>query len=144
MLRQRLLTELKLAMKAQDRLRLEAVRYLLALMQNAEIDKHGEVTDEELIKITRSEIKKRREAIDQIRKGGREELAQEEEAKVKVLEEFLPEGMSEVEIEKIVDQVIGESEERDFGKVMKLAMQKVAGRVEGKVVSEVVRRKLGS
>lgn len=142
MLRQKLLTDLKLAMKARDRLRLEAVRYLLALIQNAEIDKHGEVTDEELMKITRSEIKKRQEAIDQIRKGGRGELVQEEEAKVKVLAEFLPEQMGEGEISKLVDQIIGESAEKDFGRIMKQVMERVAGRAEGKIVAEVVKRKL--
>lgn len=144
MLRQKLLTELKLAMKARNRLRLEAVRYLLALIQNAEIDKHGEVTDEELMKITRSEIKKRREAL-RLAQGKLGEKGkkwvEDEEAKIKVLQEFLPEQMGEREIEKIIDQIISESGERDFGKVMKLVMQQVAGRAEGKVVAEVVKRK---
>lgn len=91
MLRTKLTDELKMAMRAQDRVRLEALRYLWALVKNAEIDKHGELGDEEIVKLAQGEVKKRREAIGQIRAGGREDLVQEEEAKLKVLVEFLPE-----------------------------------------------------
>ncbi|OGY16708.1 MAG: hypothetical protein A2784_02280 [Candidatus Chisholmbacteria bacterium RIFCSPHIGHO2_01_FULL_48_12] len=140
MLREKIFEELKLAMKMRDKVRLAAVRYVLALVKNAEIDAKRELEDSEVVKIVSGEVKKRKEAIEMMK--GREDLVAEEEAKVKVLEEFLPEQMGEGEISKVVDQVIGESGERDFGKVMKLVMQQVAGRAGGKLVSEVVRRKL--
>lgn len=97
-LRQKITEELKTAMKAQDRLRLDAIRYVLALVKNAEIDVKRELEDSEVIKVIRGEVKKRQEAIGLIRRGGREELAREEEAKVKVLQEFLPEVMGEVRV----------------------------------------------
>jgi uncharacterized protein len=81
--------ELKAAMKAQAKLRLDAVRYVLALVKNAEIDAKRELEDSEVIKIVRGEVKKRKEAMEMMK--GREDLMAEEEAKVKVLEEFLPE-----------------------------------------------------
>ena len=142
MLRTELTEKLKAAMKAQDKIRLEALRYVLALVKNAEIDKHAELTDEELVKLVASEVKKRKEAIEQIRGGGREELAVEEEAKVKVLQEFLPEQMSDAEVEKMVGEVIAAGT-GDFGGVMKAVMGEVAGRADGKLVAEIVKRRLG-
>lgn len=142
MIKDQIIARMKQALKAQERLSLEAVRYALALIQNAEIDNRGELTDEQVIKLLQGEVRKRKEAIDQIRAGGREDLVQEEEAKVKVLQEFLPEGMGEGEISKLVDQIIGESAEKDFGRIMKQVMERVAGRAEGKIVAEVVRGKL--
>src|SRR3990167_3157301 len=108
MLRDKLMAELTAAMKAQDKVRLEALRYVLALMKNAEIDKHAELTDEELVKLVGSEVKKRKEALRLAQGKLGEKVRQwvgEEEAKLKVLMEWLPEQMSQAEIEKIVDEV---------------------------------------
>ena len=77
--------EVKAAMRAQDRVRLDALRYLLSLVKNAEIDKHEELNDEEITKLIQSEIKKREKAIEMISKAKREDLVVEEKAKVKVL-----------------------------------------------------------
>lgn len=142
-LRQKITEGLKLAMKAQDKLRLDAIRYVLALVKNAEIDVKRELEDSEVIKIIRGEVKKRQEAIGLIRGGGREELAREEEAKVKVLQEFLPEEMNEEEIGNLVNKVIGESGTKEFGAIMREVMQQAAGRAEGKLVAEVVKERLG-
>lgn len=141
MIKDQLVDELKQAMRARDKLRLEALRYGLSLIKNAEIDKRSELIDEEMVKILRSEVKKRKEAIEQIRGGGREELAKEEEAKVEVLQEFLPKGLSQTEVEKVVDEVMvgGMS---DFGGAMKVVMGKLAGRADGAMVAAIVKRKL--
>jgi uncharacterized protein YqeY len=141
MLRQRITDQLKEAMKAKDKTRLEALRYLLSLVKNKEIDKKGELTDEEIVTVAQSEIKKRKEAIELFRKGGREELVTEEEEKLKVLAEFLPEQMSKEEIERKVDEIISGGT-KDFGAVMKAVMGEIKGKADGKLVSEVVRERL--
>ena len=141
MIKDQLVDKLKQAMKAQDKLRLEALRYGLSLIKNSEIDKHGELTDEEVVKILRSEVKKRDEAIEQFKLGGRQDLVIEEQAKVMVLKELLPAAMSEAEVEKVVDEVMvgGMS---DFGGAMKAVMGKLAGRADGAIVAAMVKRKL--
>lgn len=143
MLRAKIYEQLISAMKAQEKVKLEALRYLWSLIKNVEIDAKHELTDEEVMKVIGSEVKKRKESIEQIRGGGREELAQEEEAKLKVLQEFLPEQMGEEEISALVNQIIGESAEKDFGSIMRQVMAKAAGKADGRTVSEIVRQKLG-
>lgn len=142
-LRQKITEELKTAMKAQDKLRLDAIRYVLALVKNAEIDVKRELEDSEVIRVIRGEVKKRREAVELIRQGGREDLAQEEEAKMAVLQEFLPEQMNEEEIGNLVNKVIGELGTKDFGAIMREVMQQAAEKADGKLVAEVVKERLG-
>jgi len=141
MLRDKLTDQMKQAMKAKDVLRLSALRYLMSLVKNKEIDKKSELTDEEVMGLVKTEVKKRREAVEQFKKGGRDDLVAEEEEKIKVLEEFLPEQMSREEIEKVVEKVRGDVD--DFGQVMGKVMNEVKGKADGKLVSEVVKNKLG-
>ena len=141
MLRNNISSQIKEAMKAQEKERLEALRYLWSLIQNAEIDEKGELGDDKVIKIVQTEVKKRKEAVEQMRKGGRDELVKTEEAKIKVLEAFLPEQMGEEEIEKIVDEVMSRGE-KDFGKIMGQVMAKLKGKADGKMVGEIVKKKL--
>ena len=142
MLRDKLMEELKTAMKARDKVRLDALRYVLSLVKNAEIDKKADLNDEEVMKLIQSEVKKRREAIEQMKVGGREDLVKIEEDKLKVLGEFLPEQMSEGEIERIVSEAVSTGES-NFGGIMRLVIEQVRGRAGGKLVAEIVKRKLG-
>lgn len=132
-----------LAMKAKDTVRLEAIRYLWSMIRNAEIDKKSELSDEEVIKLIGTEVKKRKEAIEQMKSGGRAELVVSEEGKLQVLMEFLPEQMSESELSELVNQIISEQQTKDFGVIMREVMKKAQGKADGKVVSELVRQKLG-
>ena len=147
------MAELTAAMKAQDKVRLEALRYVLALMKNAEIDKHAELTDEELVKLVGSEVKKRKEALRlpsiALRASAQGKLGEkvrqwvdEEEAKLKVLMEWLPEQMSQAEIEKIVDEVMAGGGS-DFGSAMRAVMGRGAGRADGRQGAEAGKRESG-
>lgn len=135
------------AMKAQEKLKLEALRYLWSLVKNEEIEVKGELNDEQVVKVVASEVKKRREALRlaQGKLSDKIELwIREETEKLRVLEAFLPAQMSREEISELVNQLISESGEKDFGKLMGLVMKKAVGKADGKVVSEVVREKLAS
>jgi len=142
MLKDTLTEEMKTAMKARAAERLGVIRMMLAAIKNAEIDK-GELDDDATIAVLKSERKKMRDAIDQFKSAGRDELVAEETEKLKVMEEFLPEEMSREEIEKIVSQVITEAEDKNFGKIMGQAMAKTKGQADGNLVQEVVKEKLG-
>ncbi len=143
MLRDEIQKSMISAMKAHDTVRLDALRYLWSLIKNAEIDAKRELEDNEVIKVTGTEVKKRKEAIELMKQGGRDDLALSEEDKLRVLQEFLPEQMSEEEVEKIVDEVLAGGAS-DFGRVMGQVMGRTAGKADGKVVSDIVRKKLSN
>jgi len=134
-------------MKAQDKVRLESLRFLWSLIKNKEIDEKKELSDEQVMEVVKSEVKKRKEALEQMRGGDRVDAVKVEEEKLKVVEEFMPEQMGEEEIEKIVDEVMGHPSLKlrngaDFGKVMGMVMGKTRGQADGKMVANVVKKKL--
>lgn len=133
------------AFKSKQENVVSTLRMVKAALKNKEIEQGKELKDEEVEKIISSEIKKRRDSIIEYKKGERNDLAKKEEEEIDILNKYLPEELSDKEIDKIVDKVIkelGEVNQRDFGKVMGLTMRKVAGRANGDRVSEVVLRKL--
>jgi uncharacterized protein YqeY len=137
--------ELKEAMKARDAPRRDALRLILNALRAAEKELQRPLHDEEELQVLQRERKRRQEAIEAFRAGGREEQAQAEEAELDVLEEFMPEPLSDDELERIVDDVIAEvgaTSLRDLGRVMADVMPQVAGRADGSVVSQLVREKL--
>jgi len=132
----------KSAMKSADALTLSTLRLLLAAVQNEEIRVRKELTAEEIQKIIGTLCKQRGEAIELFRRGGREELAQKEEAELAILQRFLPQPLSEEEVKRLIRASIteaGATGVQDLGKVMKLVMPKVSGRSDGKRVNELVR-----
>ncbi len=142
----KLMEELKKAIKEKDQVRVSVIKLLRAELKNAKIAKMADLTEEDFIKILRKEVKKREEAIEMYRKGGREDLAKQEEEELKILKEYLPPELSEAELERIIDEAIekvGATSMKDMGKVMKEVMAKVAGRADGSKVSAMVRSKLG-
>lgn len=144
-LKQRIQEDMKKALKSGDKKRLKVIRYLLAQIKNAEIDKGAELSDEEVLKVISKEVKKIEEAAEEFRAGGSSSRADEELEDAEILKEYLPEPLSEKEIEELVDQVVketGASSLKDMGSVMKILMQKTAGRADGKLVSEIVRKRL--
>lgn len=142
MIRKTISDQLKQAMLEKDKPKLASLRYVWSLIKNAEIDKKSELNDEEIVKLVGSEVKIRKEAIEQFKGAGRDDLVSEEGEKLKVLEALLPEMMGRDEVEKLVDNVVSSGKE-DFGEVMKKVMGKLKGKAEGKLVAEVVREKLG-
>jgi uncharacterized protein len=136
----------KVAMKAGDAVTLSTLRLLLSAVHNEEIRVRKELTTEEIQKTIVTLCKQRSEAIELFRKGGREELAQREEAELAVLQRFLPQPLSEDEVKGLIQASIAESGAtgiQDLGKVMKLVMPKVSGRGDGKRVNELARALLG-
>ncbi|TSC74260.1 MAG: hypothetical protein G01um101433_1084 [Parcubacteria group bacterium Gr01-1014_33] len=136
------------ALRSKEELQLSVLRMLAAALQNREIEKHAKISgavldEEEVVATVRSEAKKRRDAIEGFKKGGRKELAEKEAAELKILEAYLPQELSEEEIEKIVQDVLGqlgELTQKDFGRVMKEVMGRVKGQASGERVSEAVKK----
>ncbi len=141
--KEKLQESLKTAMKARDELRVSTIRLALAAVKNVEITKGRELTDEETLEVIAREAKGRREAIEGAEKARRPDIAEKEGKELEVLTDFLPEQLGEDEIADIVKQIIteiGATGPKDRGKVMGPIMQRVKGRADGKVVSQVVER----
>ncbi len=141
----RIETDLKDAMKAQDATRRDTLRLILSALRGAEKELQRPLHDDEELQVLQRERKRRVEAAEAFRAGGREEQAQAEEQELAVLQEFMPEQLSEEELEEVVDDAIAEvgaTSMRDFGRVMADVMPQVSGRVDGSVVSRLVREKL--
>jgi uncharacterized protein YqeY len=142
---QRLEAELEQAMKERDGDRRDALRLILSNLRSAEKELQRPLHDEEELQVLQRERKKRLEAADAFRGAGRDEQADAEERELEVLEEFMPEPLSEEELEEIVDDAIAETGAtslRDLGRVMADVMPQIAGRADGSAVSQLVREKL--
>jgi uncharacterized protein len=141
----RLEGELEQAMKERDAGRRDALRLILSSLRSAEKELQRPLHDEEELQVLQRERKKRIEAADAFRAAGRDERADAEEDELEVLEEFMPEPLSEDELEEIVDDAIAETGAtslRDLGRVMADVMPQIAGRADGSAVSQLVREKL--
>ena len=137
--------ELKEAMKARDAERRDALRLILNALKSSEKELQRPLSEDEELQVLRRERKRRLEAAEAFRTGGREEQAQSEEREREILEEFMPEPLSEEEIEEIVDDAIAEvgaTSMADLGRVMADVMPQIAGRADGSTVSQIVREKL--
>lgn len=136
------------AMKAQEALRLSVLRMVKTALKNKQIELQKELEDSEAVAVLRTLVKQRHDSVEQFRKGGREELAEKEEAEIKIVESYLPAAASEEEMDSAVAAAIAETGAagaKDLGKVMKAAMAKLAGKnADGKRVNEKVRAKLGA
>ncbi len=136
------------AMKARDANRLSALRMLKAALMNKEVEKGRALEPAEALQVVTTSVKQRREAIEQFQKGGRDDLAQKETAELRILEEFLPPPVDDSALERIVREVIAETQAAspsDLGRVMKAVMPRLAGQsVDGTRVRQLVQGCLGS
>jgi len=135
----------KAARLARDADRRDALSLLLNALRNAEKELERQLSDDEELQVLQRERKRRVEAAEAFRSGGREEQAEDEEYELEVLEEFMPEPLSEDELEEIIDDVISEvgaTSIRDLGRVMAGVMHQVSGRADGSTVSQLVKEKL--
>jgi hypothetical protein len=147
-IRERLLEDYKTAMKSGDKFRTETIRFLRAQFKDAEINRRGTdkpFNEEDEITVLMNAVKKRKEAIDLYKQGNRLDLAEKEQTELEIIQTYLPPGLTADEIEQMIVtaiQQIGATTPKDIGKVMSLVMKETRGRADGKVIQELVRKKL--
>ncbi len=146
-LRERLDADMKAAMKAREDLKLQVIRGVKSAIKYREVEGEKAVVLDEagILQVVGSEIKKRRDSVEQYRAGKREDLAQKEEAEIAILQAYLPAQLSPEELARKVDEAVakvGAKGPKDMGAVMKALMPEVQGRADGKAVSELVKQKL--
>jgi len=145
-LRKQLQTDLHDAIRARDKHRKGALRMVLAAVQRAEIEK-GSLSDDEVLSLIQKEVKRRQDALEMIRKAGREELAAIETIEIEILRAYLPEPLSREAVTELVQAAILEieaSSPADMGKVMRVLMPQVRGKADGRLVSGIVRELLSA
>ncbi len=145
-LKEQIVGDMTAAMKAKDAARTSTLRMLKSAIAYREIEKGGELDDEELSKLLRTQVKQRRDSVEQYQKGGRQDLVEKETAEIAVIEGYLPQAASADEIEQAVAAAIAETgatSMKEMGAVMKATMVLLAGRnPDGRLVSETVKKKL--
>jgi uncharacterized protein YqeY len=148
-LKEKIAEDMKVAMKSGEKLRLETLRTLRAVLMEKEIEfrgTHKTMTPEEEIGVITGAAKKRRESIDLYEKGGRKDLADQEKAELAIIQEYLPRQLDVQEVESVIREIIasaGAAGAGDFGKVMPAVMKQLKGKADGKIVQETVKRILG-
>jgi hypothetical protein len=141
---------LKNAMKAGDKTRLETLRTLRAVLMEKEIELRGsgkQMTPDDEVAVLTSAAKKRRESIEQFHAAGRMELVEQETAELKIIQEYLPKQLDEKEILTVIEEVVaavGATGASDFGKVMPQVMKQLKGKADGRLIQELVKRRLGA
>jgi uncharacterized protein YqeY len=146
-LKEQLDADLKEAQKARDSIRVNVIRMLKTTIKNREVEKIGELNEQELLQAINSQIKTRLEAIEGFKKGGRDESVKKEEAEMAILKKYLPAQLSREELIALIEKAVSETGAagpKDMGKVMKALMADVTGKADGKLVSELVKEKLSS
>lgn len=148
-LRERISKDLKSAMKSGDKIRRETLRTMRAVLLEKEIEKRGGpgMTPEDEVATLTSAAKKRKESIDLFTKGGRPELAHQEELELAIIQEYLPRQLTDEEVATLIREAVvqtGASGPADFARVMPLVMKQVRGKADGKVVQDLVKKALGA
>jgi uncharacterized protein len=145
-LKEQINSDLTVAMKAKEATRTSTLRMLKAAIVNRQIEKGGELDEEEFTKLLRTQLKQRRDSVEQYQKGGRQDLADKETAEIAVIEGYLPQAASQEEIDKAVAAAIAETgatSMKEMGTVMKAVMPRLAGKnADGHAVSETVKKQL--
>ncbi len=146
-LKRRINQDAKEALKSKDTLTLNVLRMLKSEIRYKEIERGSELSDDDVISVLSTAIKKRKDSIQQFEKGGRDDLVSKEKQELTVVTKYMPERVSEEELSQIISQAISEegaTGSSDLGKVMKLVMPKVRGRADGKKVNQMVSSQLQS
>lgn len=141
----KLMDDLKSSMKNKDTIRKNTITMVRAAIKQKEVDERKTLTDEEILEIISKQLKEKRGAIEEFRKGSREDLVKLTESEMEILLEYLPKQLSEEEIEKIVRETIKEinaTSMKDIGLVMKAVMPKVKGKTDGNIVNSIVKKVL--
>lgn len=144
-LKEKLMEDMKKAMKAKDKQRLSVIRMTRSEIKNKEIESGEELDDQEVIAVIAKQVKQIKDSFADFEKSGKEDVMDKLYKEIEILEEYLPEQMSEAEVDKLVEQVIEETAAEnmsDMGKVMGIIMPKIKGKADGTMVSEKVKSKL--
>lgn len=145
-IREQVMADVKTAMRDKDSLKLNTLRFLQSAIKNREIElRPNAITPEDVMGVVKKLVKQRKESIEQYKAGGRQDLADQESAELKILESYLPAQMGREQVEQIVTEVVaalGAKTIKDMGGVMKEVQARTAGSADGKMVSEIVRAKL--
>ena len=142
---ERLVEEMKQAMKSGDKLRLSAIRMIRSTLKNKEIELRKKLEDEDIVKVIQVMVRKGEESVEQFQTGGRMDLVEKEKKEIEILKSFLPQPLDREEILRIIDQTIEEtqaSSSKDIGKVMKSVMPKIGGKADGKLINQLVKERL--
>ncbi|HSG59470.1 MAG TPA: GatB/YqeY domain-containing protein [Woeseiaceae bacterium] len=145
-LKSRITSDMKSAMKAGDKERLKVIRLALAAIKQVEVDQRTELDDAGVLSVLDKMVKQRRDSIEQFERGGREDLAAIELAEIAVLETYLPEQLSDAELDALIEEAVGTTGAesiRDMGKVMAIIKSKAAGRADMGAVGAKVKARLG-
>lgn len=146
-MRERILEDLKSAMKAQDKELLSVIRMVKGAIQMEELDKKHELSDDEVITVISKQIKTRKESIEEFKKGNRQDLIEQTESEIDILNKYMPEQLSEEEVNKIIDDIFVEVKPtsiRDMGKIMGAASSKLNGRADKSYISTYIKNKLNN
>ena len=144
-LEERLVKEMKQAMKSNDKLRLSTIRMIRPTVKNKEIEIRKPLDDKEIQRVIQGMVRRGEESLEQFKSGGRMDLVEKESKEIEILKSFLPQSLTQEEILKIIDQTIEETQAtslRDLGKVMKSVMPKLQGKADGKLINELVKGRL--
>ncbi len=140
-LREQLTEDMKTAMRAHDSEKLGVIRFLISDLRNFEID-NGPQDDAGIVKVIAKQVKQMKDAISEFEKGGRSDLVTQEQAKVAILETYLPEQMSETQLKAIVEAAVADTPDKSMGAIMNKVLPQVAGKADGATVSRLVREAL--
>lgn len=144
---ERITSELKDALRAKDQVKMDCLRAMKSALKYKDVEKkQAGVTEEEAVQIFQTMIKQRRESVEQFEKFGRKDQAEKEIREIDVIQAFLPQQLSEAEVQKLIQdciQATGSKGAQDMGKVMKELKPKITGRADGRIVSELVKKALG-
>ncbi|SHG91001.1 GatB/YqeY domain-containing protein [Tepidibacter thalassicus] len=144
-LKSKLMDDLKLAMKEKDQVKKSVITLIRSAVKQYEVDNRIELDDDGVIDIVSKQMKQRKDALEEFKKAGREDLIAQTESEIEILKTYLPAQLSDEEVEKIVVETIGEisaSSMKDMGKVMSAIMPKVKGKADGKIVNQLVKKHL--
>jgi uncharacterized protein YqeY len=144
-LEERLMDEMKQAMKTNDKLRLSTIRMIRTAVKNKEIEQRKKLDDDSVMRVIQGMVRRGEESVEQFKLGGRTDLVEKETKEIEILKSYLPKALSQEEILKIIDQTIEETQAsslKDLGKVMKSVMPKLGGRAEGALINQLVKERL--
>jgi hypothetical protein len=144
-LEERLVEEMKQAMRSGDKLRLSTIRMIRTALKNKEIETRTKLDEDEIFRVIQGMVRRGEESVEQFRAGGRMDLVEKETKEMEILKSYLPQSLSQEEILAVIDQSIQENQAsslKDLGKVMKSVMSKLGGKADGKLVNQWVKERL--
>ena len=144
-LEERLVEEMKQAMKSNNKFKLSTIRMIRSALKNKEIDLRKKLENEDIVKVIQAMMRKGEESVEQFETGGRMDLVEKEKSEIEIMKSFLPKPLSQEEILEIIDQSIQETQAsslKDMGKVMKSVMPKIGGKADGKLINQLVKERL--